>query len=217
MPVFEGIKYGLVLIMIIGPSFFYLIRVGIMKGFRCAAGFAFGILLTDAFFIFAIFFGLSEILKKIEVQTVSSIIAGAIMFYLGYSYLVNVKKDEKLKDKEETNTNINLGITGYVLKGMAINGLNPFTIIMWIAVLATVMTREDYSDTQFFMFFVGLLGTVVSADIIKAYLAHRIAKVLTHSTLLIMNKVLGVIFLGLSIRFFYFAFVNYKVLLGLKF
>ena len=43
----EGIALGLFLALFIGPSFFYLIQVGITKGFKSAAFFALGIALSD--------------------------------------------------------------------------------------------------------------------------------------------------------------------------
>lgn len=128
--------------------------------------------------------------------------------------MIIARKNESFKLKENTGCTINLELTGYVLKGIAINGFNPFTIIMWIAVFAIVMTRKDYTDTDFVLFFTGLLSIVISADILKAYLANRIAKILTPETLHVVDSILGGIFIVLSFRFFYSAVVHYEAFMG---
>lgn len=211
MPLLEGIKYGIFLVLMIGPSFFYLIKVSIRKGIRCAAGFALGILITDIFFILIIYFGLSEVFKKIEVQFLMSVIAGVTMLVLGLKNIQQPRENHELDTEEATNRDYNFGLVGFVMKGIAINGLNPFTIILWIAVLATVMASKSYADIDFLQFFIGLLATIVMADISKAFLANKIAKVLTIKTLGIVDKILGYIFILLGLRFFYFAAVNYEL------
>ncbi len=203
-PILEGIKYGFILVIMVGPSFFYLIRVSLMKGFSYGVAFALGILLTDFFFVFAIFFGLSKLFQNIDFQIYASLIGGIVLLFTGIQYLRSSKQHQaQLNDNPETAT-LHLGWLGYTLKGILINGLNPFTIMLWVGILASVMTQKKYATEEFSAFAIGVLGTVITADVLKAFLANRIANILNERLLRLADRVLGIIFMLLSIRFFYF-------------
>ena len=214
MPFLEGIVYGLVLMLIIGPSFFYLIRVSIKKGFIRAVAFACGIMVSDLLVIAAIFLGLSKFLEQESYQTIASFIAGVVIFILGIRNLTAARHappevEDDLDDETKAPNGgqamlSRIGLFGFFLKGIAINGMNPFTVVLWITVLATVTARNDYTTADFTLFLGGLITVIMTADFLKAYLAHKLSNILTPNTLHRIDKVLGVIFLLLSIRFFYF-------------
>ncbi len=212
MAVLEGIKYGLILTIMIGPSFFYLIRISLIKGFTKAVAFAVGILLTDILFVFSIFFGLSKLFQNTNLQIYASLVGGIILIVMGLQYLKSSKKhDTNLKDAPKS-IKYNLGLFGYALQGILINGFNPFTIILWVGILASVMAEHQYKTNDFLLFAIGVLGVVVSSDMLKAFLANKIAKVLNERLLQIADRILGVVFIFLSIRFFYFFAENYQKL-----
>lgn len=210
MPVVEGIKYGLLLVIMVGPSFFYLIRLSLMKGFTRGVAFAMGILLTDILFVFSIFFGLSKLFQHINFQVYASLVGGVVLIVTGINYLQSSKKHETHLDEAPNNPTFNVGLIGYTFQGIIINGFNPFTIILWVGILASVMAKHPYETNDFMLFATGVLGVVVTADILKAFLANRIAKVLNEQILQTADRVLGIIFILLSIRFFYFFLENYQ-------
>lgn len=211
MPVLIGIKYGFILVIMVGPSFFYLLRVSLVKGFASGAAFALGILLTDLVFVFSIFFGLSKLFKNMDFQIISSLVGGVVLLVSGVQYLRSTKKSPTKMGRNTNPANNSIGLAGYVLKGILINGLNPFTIILWVGILASVMTNHRYNTRDFALFAGGLLGVIISADVLKAFLAHRIARVLNSRVLRITDRILGVVFILIAARFFHFFATHYTL------
>ncbi len=210
MPIFEGFQYGLILTLIVGPSFFYLIRVSIRQGFRKAAAFTFGILISDLVFIAGIFFGMSRLFQQAAFQVSFSFIAGSIVLGMGVRYVLKGRDKSPILENGNLPEEKNKSIFSYLLKGIVINGFNPFTVMLWITVLGTVAVDKEYEGQNFLLFMTGLICTVVSADLTKAYMAHRISKLLKPRVLHIIDLVLGIIFILLSFRLFYFVYEHYS-------
>jgi len=221
MPFAEGVVYGLVLMLVVGPSFFYLIRVSLKKGLLRASSFAFGIMVSDLLIISAILLGLSRFLENESYQTVASLLAGVVIMILGLRNLTARHQKEEgflLQAEKEEESGFfkklaqRIGVFTFFLKGLLINGLNPFTVVLWVTVLASVTARHEYTTADFSLFTAGLLSVIVTADILKAYFANRLSKLINPKTLQIIDKVLGIIFILLSIRFLFFGYEHYQSL-----
>lgn len=195
----EGIALGLFLALFIGPSFFYLIQVGITKGFKSAAFFALGIALSDLALLILILKGLQTVLDKYWFQALFSGIAGTLILYLGIQSLI--KQQPKLAENSIQNTSQHA--FGYLLKGILINGTNPFTFMVWVGVIGTVSIRNVYDGPDYTIFISSLLCTILAADLLKAYLAKLLSVWLTAAWLHKINRFIGVVFIILSLRLFY--------------
>ncbi len=206
-PILEGMKYGGLLTLFVGPSFFYLIRVSLTKGYRYGIAFSLGILATDVLILCAIFFGFSAFFQDVQVQVYASLLGGVALLVIGLRTFFYTKKPlpalhlaRELADRR--------AYVGHIFKGAFINGLNPFTFVWWLGILTLVTAEYAYTNTHFMAFVLGVVGVVVSADIAKALLAHRIANLLNTHTLRLADRVVGVILIALSGRFFYFFALN---------
>jgi len=203
--VLQGIGVGLLLMLFVGPSFFYLIRVGISKGFASAFYFALGIMLSDLVLLTLIIKGLSRYFDNPVFQQVFSVVAGVLIVGIGIHALISKAKisatsfDAKAHQK-----------AWYALKGFGINILNPFTVMLWIAVIGTVELKNDYSATEYQVFVAAVLGTILVMDSLKAYLANYLGKILTQSMLTRVNRVLGFVFLVLGFRLLYHFYLLYN-------
>lgn len=195
----EGIALGLFLALFIGPSFFYLIQVGITKGFKSAAFFALGIALSDLALLILILKGLQTVLDKYWFQALFSGIAGTLILYLGIQSLI--KQQPKLAENSIQNTSQHA--FGYLLKGILINGTNPFTFMVWVGVIGTVSIRNVYDGPDYTIFISSLLCTILAADLLKACLAKLLSVWLTATWLHKINRFIGVVFIVLSLRLFY--------------
>ncbi|NJO01657.1 MAG: LysE family transporter [Bacteroidia bacterium] len=79
----EGIFYGLILTMLIGPVFFALIRTSIEKGFRSGAYLALGIAISDASVAILVYFGISQLTESELFQTLLGLLGGILMMIFG--------------------------------------------------------------------------------------------------------------------------------------
>lgn len=203
-PVIKGIVWGLGLaIASFGPSFFYLINLGIQKGFKAAASFALGIAISDVVLLMVIVWGLGDVLANETFQEVFCVVAGIAVFVVGILYLL--KKPNQLKRKSSNVPDQKSTFFLHALKGFTINILNPFSIMLWITVSSTVIGDNTgvFSKIDFEMFFIGLLGTILSIDILKAYFSNWLGNVVTFRVLFFVNKGIGLLFVFFSFGLFY--------------
>lgn len=200
--VLDGVLLGLVLILFIGPSFFYLIKVSLEKGFIPAIFFALGIILSDLAMISLIYLGFSTVFESKLFQEVFSVIAGAILVVLGTLTFVRDNSTKGIQMRLENDHHP----VWYTFKGILINGVNPFTFMIWVGIVGGVGVQQDYNDMEFRYFFTGLLCTILVADILKAYGANRIRLLLNEKLIRKINKVLAVIFIILGLRLILFFF-----------
>ena len=205
MPFLDGLKYGLFLMLLIGPSFFYMIGVGIREGFFKAFGFALGIMASDLALIFLIYFGLSRFFETDWFNQFFSLTAGVVLIIIGIQYLMMSGKEAQFSTSK---SGLHKSFYAYILKGIAINMINPFTIMLWIGVLGNVSLREGYEGADFYMFAGGLVLTILLMDTLKAYAANGLSRVLNERNMRRLDKFLGVAFLILSVRFLYFFVVQ---------
>ena len=187
MPAFlNGLLFGLVFIFAIGPSLFLLIQNSIEYGFKKGAFIAIGISLSDILFVSITLLGLSAIISDPENTTVFSIIAAGILGVFGiYSF---VRKP--IINSEEAIAN-GRGVFRFMAKGFLINIFNPTIILFWITLSSTISTTYDYSWVEKRSFFIGLLITILTSDILKAYLANNVRSFITVRSVKIFNQLVG--------------------------
>ena len=126
------------------------------------------------------------------------IIGGIILIIAGIFTLITKTPDIN-QSKKITGTYLALW-----MKGFLINTFNPFTVFFWIFVMTHVVGGKNYSVQQSFLFFLGILGTIVFTDTLKVLLAKRIRHYLEMHHLIWVRRVTGmalIIFgVGLMIR-----------------
>jgi len=195
--ILKGVLYGLVLMFSAGPSFFYLIKVGIEKGFRKALGFALGILFSDLILLGLIYLGLRPLFENTVFKQAFSLASGILITVFGLTMILRRRPSpQNIKD----DIGADQPIYKYVLRGMAINLLNPFTITLWVGILGSVSPE---GKTEFGQFVAGLLGVIFVSDGVKAYLAKVIGRLLTPIAVFRLNKILGVAFVIIGAYFIY--------------
>lgn len=204
LPIIKGIQAGVILaLMAFGPSFFYMIRVGIKKGFKEAALFALGIALSDVLMIVLILLGLGPFFKLPIVQEVFSLVTGCAILVLGIVYLFRKPHVPAENGAENKRKVIDLPFYMYTIKGFSINLLNPFTFLIWVAVTSTIVVNTSFTNIEFAEFFVAVIAVILFFDVLKAYFANWLGKVITDKVLHIIDRCLGVVFILLSFRLFY--------------
>lgn len=203
-PFINGILFGLIFLFSFGPAFFALIQTSIQQGFRKAIFFAIGISLSDILFVVVVLFGLAKVLETDDFKFWMAIF-GSIMLtgYAAYSWM----KKPVVEEVEMTN---DVNFFKYALKGFVLNGLNPFIIIFWATWIGTVAVNFDYKFPQQLQFFVGMLASILSLDLIKAFIANKLKHMITVKIVKVMNRVVAIIILMFAIQIVYYLFDNYQ-------
>lgn len=198
----KGILFGLLLAVLIGPVFFALLQTSIHKGFRSGLLLAIGISLSDTMYVVICYVGFLQLFEDAQFQESLAMAGGMLMLMFGFSALLKpVSSNPSLLLKSPQ-----AGTYRYIIKGFALNAINPFVVLFWVGVMSMVSVQEKFEDTQVFLFFVGTIITVFLTDIAKAYVAHRLSKYLTHTILTWMNRGVGIALLGFGVRLIFYAF-----------
>ena len=194
----RGIVIGLMLSFLVGPVFFALIRISILKGFKNGFYFAAGISISDVFVCLLSLLLMEVLVIDSLLKDVLGCIGGAFM--VGFGIIGSLTRN-KLEDKNEVilRKTLPLGLQGFLF-----NSLNPFVYFFWIGTNATVSFENNYYTFETLSFYCSLFFTVFSIDLLKVYLAQKLAKFLNHRIIFYINLLLslGLIFFGLYVIYF---------------
>ncbi len=171
--ILEGIELGLLLSMMIGPVFFALITTSIDQGFKQAAILAFGVLLSDLFYVICTYFGVHFLSQFPLIEKSLGYLGGMILIGFGLSY---IRKKEVNTQERETKA---VGLGKSFWKGFGINGINPFVFLFWISIASMVSVKESWEMNQITLFYGALLLTVFGFDLTKGFLAVQLAHLVT--------------------------------------
>ena len=195
----DGISWGLFLSILIGPIFFALIQAGIEQGLKGGLMVGLGIWASDFIFIGLIYWGISSVVALTEwsgfAPTVG-VIGGLILIGFGLGTLFS-KTPEVLKKEAEEAHPIDYktaSCASLCMKGFLVNTVNPFTLLFWIGLLSSISVKNDFSDSKAYLFFVGVLGTIILTDTLKVMLAQFIRQWMTPHHILWMRRISGMAF-----------------------
>jgi threonine/homoserine/homoserine lactone efflux protein len=200
--IIKGVLSGIVLAFLIGPVFFTLLQTSIERGFSSGVFVAIGISLSDSFYIFISYFGLTQFMQAESFRLYMAYGGGVILLLFGIYYLFIKSKKLARYDPEKVESASGLRLAA---KGFLINGLSPMVLFFWLATVSVATTQLGYnSNNHALIFFSSIVCTVFVTDLIKAKLADKLRTLITPRVIRILNIVLGlvmVIFAGKLILF----------------
>ncbi len=203
--VISGILFGLLLSVMIGPVFFALIQSSIEKGLLAGTIMAVGILASDAFYVWLTNFSLQKIIYHPQFSFYLGLVGGVIMIGFGiYNFFKPIPKTGVKQMRISKSFIIN-----QFLKGVFLNGINPFVWLFWVGMVSYLTVDRVYDQEEKLIFFSSLLAVVFFIDVGKSYLAHTLRRVITGRIILILNKWVGVALSAFGLRLLWFSYVNY--------
>lgn len=167
----SGIKWGLILTILVGPIMFSLVQAGIEKGLKLGVTLGAGVWLSDILYVCIVYWGMNQVNISNEFYFNIGVVGGAVLVIFGVASLLT-------KPKPQTENLIEAKTYGgYFIKGFLINAFNPFTIFFWVTVSTT--EARDFLPQQAFIFFFGIIGTIMITDVLKVLLAKQVRKFMT--------------------------------------
>ncbi|MCB9295918.1 MAG: LysE family transporter [Lewinellaceae bacterium] len=191
--IFNGIKLGLILAILVGPIFFALIQAGVEQGIRAGTMVGLGIWISDVLFIFGAYFGVSYLTGLVESPEFAlylGIVGSITLTAFGLGTLITAPQAGASPQWAKAD----LRASGYFslwLKGFLINTVNPFTFFFWIGVTTTMVFDGGLDSREATLFFGGIFGTIVFTDFSKVILAKRIRRALQPIHLLWLRRISG--------------------------
>jgi threonine/homoserine/homoserine lactone efflux protein len=188
-PIIKGFGLGLIIAIMVGPVFFFILNTSIKRGFAPAAITATGVMMSDLFFIMLAYFGSSFILYLNEYKEATGIVGGIVIAGFGtYLFFKEARVSAESLEFAESPHPPFL----YLAKGFMLNSVNPSVLLFWFVVASTIPVKEHFTAADTFVFYAFTLGTVLSTDLLKAYLANRLKKIITAKSLIVLNRIAGI-------------------------
>jgi threonine/homoserine/homoserine lactone efflux protein len=189
--IWQGMLFGSVMALSVGPVFFALIQASVLHGFRAGLTMAIGVVVCDTLFVALAVAGSQSFLAAPVTQYWTGSVGGILLLIFGLKQLstktVRIGGGEyDLAEPLRVPTR-----AGFLLRGGYLNALNPFVFIFWSGTASTVSAFPGYGTSQVVWFFVGTLLIVFATDTGKVALAKRLRNYVTPRAIMWMNRVAG--------------------------
>lgn len=214
-----AIILGFVLSFSLGPVFFELINTSLRKGFKAAMLMEVGVLLSDIIYLFLALFSASKALEYLNKYSWINYIFGGVFILFGiFSIIKNLKppkvnfnsNDDSSDDKESDeildnldtlniSENIKVNYIGNLMKGVALNSLNPSVLVFWIVVCTSSIKKLHLDNQGIFIFFSATLGMMFFVDILKIYFASKLQQYINPKVLQVIGISIGLIMLSVGL------------------
>ena len=196
--IWNGFLYGLLLCVLIGPVFFALIQNSIERGFRSGLFMAMGIALSDSFYIFVAYFGISRFVDNPAFNIWLGGVGGLIMLGFGVGSILKPVPVEGVRRFHNEGT----AWFRQILKGFFLNGVNPFLLFFWIGITSKIALDFSFTPNETLLFFATLIATVFGTDLIKSHFAVKLSQIVTPRFMKIMNRLVGFVLIGFGFYLF---------------
>lgn len=201
--IIQQVVLGISLAAPVGPINIEMVKRGIMKGFWHAWMVGLGGMTADLFFMLLIYFGLSSLFMRTNVQLCMYCIGFIFLFHLGFTSIkqgIFQNEMEYIKDKIG-------GIRQSYTTGFMLALSNPLNLIFWFGVygssLSTLLT--SVSKTEAMLYSLCILVGIVLWNLNIAFTVHLGRTVIKPKMLGYITAIAGVILVGYSIHFAYKA------------
>jgi len=200
----EGLGFGLILTISMGPIFVALVQTSIEKGLKPGITVGVGIWSSDFLIIGATLYLVSLVKELVASETFNLYmgIAGGIVMVLFGFYMLWHKASVSFEGKTYSAKNY----FGFWMKGFLVNTLNPFTYIFWLGVIATQVFGRGVSLPNTIIFLGTIMFVIISSDLLKIAAANYIRKGLKLSHIDKATNIAGVFLIIFGIALIYNAF-----------
>jgi L-lysine exporter family protein LysE/ArgO len=187
---FSGVLMGFLLCVSFGTVFFALIQNSIDNGYWSGVKISIGGIFSDLMFIIAALFGTSFLPKISNFDMILRSIG--VFFLIGIGLASFFKRSPKLAYPQ---TKVG-DLFYYVSLGFMLNTINPINFFIWAATAATISYLDPFHQV---IFFIGSIGAIFLTQFTICYYAHYLQRYFTANTIITINKIAGLVFIGTGI------------------
>jgi threonine/homoserine/homoserine lactone efflux protein len=201
-----GLPVGFAFSFALGPIFFSLIKTSLEYGFRAAVSIALGVIVADLILLGIAYGGVETFLPKnnVDVTFWVQLLGGLLLLGLGMSTMLKkgvYTEGSPLMHERRFFKHFSLGFF--------INIVNPANFFEWMGAASVLKTKYQFETFENISFFVGALLAVFLTELMVAYFAMRLRKILNNRVIYWINLVTGGVFLGFGLWLLWSAFKSY--------
>jgi len=190
----QGLGFGLVLQVSVGPVCIAVLHKGLAQGFRQAFSMVCGVALVDAFYIVLSLVGISAILQVGPARKAVGLAGALLLFYFGLRYLRAPAHTVLVERQDES------PFRSFAY-GVGLTLTNPLTILFWAGVLgAMVSTRTVRGNDGLALFALGCIAATLLFLTAVALAGHSLERVLSDQLSMWLNRAVGVFLIGFAVK-----------------
>jgi len=197
MALWDGIMFGMLLQLSVGPVCLAILQLSIRRGFAQAWKMIAGVALVDAFYMSGAIGGISLVLQLAWVKQIVLIGGAATLAWFGVDSLRSQQADGGTETKRGATARAERNSFVY---GLSLTLTNPLTILFWSGVFGSLMASRHLPDMPTLLLFAAgcLLSTIVFLGFV-AMLGKLIARYLVPKWLRIINRLVGICLIGFAL------------------
>lgn len=192
-----GFSSGAAMCLMLGTVFFALIQNSVDNGYRSGLKISFGVVVSDAMFIFFAVFGTAFLPRLEHVDVYLRCVSAALLVALGAQSLFRQTPRVAYPESRFGNFLYYFG-TGFLL-----NALNPANFVIWVSVAAYLKGVERYDLAQQACYFGASLLAIFGTQTLISIFAYRLKRYFNERVLALINKLSGAVFVGAGLYLLY--------------
>jgi len=192
-----GFSSGAAMCLMLGTVFFALIQNSVDNGYRSGLKISFGVVVSDAVFIFFAVFGTAFLPRFEYFDVYLRCGSAALLLVLGGQSLFRQTPRVAYPDSRFGNFLYYFG-TGFLL-----NALNPANFVIWVSVAAYLKGVEGYDLTLQASYFGASLLAIFSTQTLISVFAYRLKRYFNERVLALLNTLSGLVFAGAGLYLLY--------------
>ena len=181
---------GFILSFSFGPLFFILLETSISKGLKKAFFMDLGVVFSDFVFFTVAYLGARKIITE-QNQPALFILGGVMLSSYGLlSFIKTQQKKNKIKKGKAVDEQ---NLISFPIKGFLLNIINVAVLFFWTGVLFVIGPKFEMNPVKIWTFFLLTVGTYVSVNLCKYYLASKLKSKLTDAILFKIKQGLNIL------------------------
>ncbi len=190
----EGLGFGLILQISVGPVCLAVLHKGLTQGFGHAFAMMWGAALVDALYIVLSVFGVSALLQIGPARVAVGLAGALLLLYFGLRYLRTPAATAQAEHRDES------PFQSFVY-GVGLTLTNPLTILFWAGVLGAMMSTHTFNQAGGVFFFSAGCVTATLLFLTGVALAgHLLERVLNERLALWLNRGVGLFLIGFAVK-----------------
>ena len=205
--VLNGILFGLILAVMLGPIFFVTTTETIQNGKKAGFAITSGVWISDLSIILLSYFFVSQLKEYLHhpnAKIILGLVGGIIFISIG---VISLRKKVKADDEAYAQSWGLKSLSDFMIKGILVNTINPFTFFFWLTIMSTKVVALGLSPKETILFIGAIFLTIVITDSIKVFLADIIRKLMKPIHFLWFSRIAGIGLIGFGIYFLVYVFV----------
>jgi len=185
---------GFFMAFMIGPIFFMLIQISILKGARAAIAFDLGVILGDISFILIAYYGSRSLLEKIKDDPRLFFLGGLVLIVYGLiTYLDKQNKKEALEKSKIVDVPINNNYVKLFFRGYFLNFINVGVLAFWLGTVLVIGPTFKMNENAIFWYFTTIILGYIVTDLGKIFLAKQLKAKMTPLVIYRFKRIMGII------------------------